>query len=246
AIFHYLPQFSEVREFNEGLAVAMTRKRPRQAGYIDRNFNVVIPLQFLQAQTFRNGAGYVLPDFGHELFDEEKRDYIYIDRQGREVLKPTGGRNDPKPRKESKPKRPEIIPPLRPKRKPGEGYNAPRGYVDPEDRWVISPRYQQAYEFRNGHARVRFGRHSEGIINTRGIDVIGPIEGYFGGRWQYDDAADELIEGRIWAKVWAAGKKPTDNKYGEVLSDLAPFEEGRALWAIFDTQRGRYPVPHAS
>lgn len=76
------------------------------------------------------------------------------------------------------------------------------GYVDGQGRWVVAPKYDNAYGFSEGLAEVRVNR-KVGFIDLQGNEVIPP---------QFDDSRGNFSEGLM--SVEKSGKNGYINKSG--------------------------------
>ena len=151
------PKYDHVLRFAEGLArvridtaigTVLTWEGPEMTytyrhGFIDRDGNEVIPLQFSEATRFSEGYALAAPATRQRLG--------IIDKRAKFVHQPEF---------QTAEEFHEGLAAVSVKRK--------YGYVDTSGRWVIRPTFERAESFRNGLARVMWKRGFYGYINKRG------------------------------------------------------------------------------
>ena len=112
-------------------------------GFVDRDGNEVISLQFADATRFSGGYALAAPS--------TLKRFGIIDKRGNFIHQPEF---------ESAEEFHEGLAPVAVKRK--------YGYVDTSGNWVIRPRFEQAEAFRNGLARVAWKAGAYGYIDKTG------------------------------------------------------------------------------
>jgi hypothetical protein len=153
-----LPEFSSlffsVDAFSEGLAVVEHNdysgpnyQRNSQVGYINKEFKLVIPMNFKYASPFSNGRAYVT--------DMNDTSY-YIDRTGQKIEYPPSGRWF-----------------LFVEGLATTELNGKEGYMNLKGEVVIKPRFDEAKRFSHAMAAVRI-KDKWGFIDKTGRMVIRP------------------------------------------------------------------------
>ncbi len=153
-----LPEFSSlffsVDNFSEGLAVVEHNdysgpnyQRNSQVGYINKEFELVIPMKFKYASPFSDGRAYVT--------DKDDASY-YIDRTGQKIDYPPSGRWF-----------------LFVEGLATTELNDKEGYMNLKGEVVIEPRFDEAKRFSHGMAAVRI-KDKWGFIDKTGRIVIRP------------------------------------------------------------------------
>ena len=142
---NFLPDdTSEVQGFSNGRAAFRTGEL---WGYLDKDFNEVIPAQFKEARPFSSEAAAV------KLVNK----WGYIDHQGRYMVEPSfaeaGDFN-------------EGLGPV----KIGSSW----GYVNPSGQVKIQPQFDKAQPFSEGAAAVRLG-YRWGYVDEKGNFLVNPV-----------------------------------------------------------------------
>lgn len=182
------PQFEEPSVFVNGLASVQTKEGE---GYLNKDGTWKIPPKFQVAFNFGKTAA---------LVEYPNQTWALIDRDGKDIytfppeLDPHGdfeqgllrvGRNYPQQLRHLDGR--TVTLPIgtslhgwqshlgdgligMSQRIPGE-YRTRMGYVDPQGKWVIPPKFDEISQFRHGVALVKEGEAS-GLINTRGEWLI--------------------------------------------------------------------------
>lgn len=182
------PQFSEVRNFSDGLCGVMNDDG--KWGFIDKEGSIVINYQFDDVRDFKGGKCIVQSDNKSGVIDEEGKyiinpqfDWMSID--GDMFLVEQGGKYgwcD----KEGK-----LI--INPQFKDAYQFNGNSiaavqsgkswGYVDKEGKIVINPQFDEAYPF-NGNNALVFNADKIGLIDKEGKYLVNP---------QFDNVAYDYL-----------------------------------------------------
>jgi hypothetical protein len=164
------PEVGFVSEFHEGLAPYLIRFK---YGYIDKQGQVVIPLQFDRVDACEPGGygvvGHFCLDVAFGIFSEglapfpkgDTKKVGYVDKAGRIAIEPIF--EDGYEFSEGL----GLV-------KSGEKW----GFIDRSGKFVIEPKFDSGVSFREGLAAIQLGE-KWGFINKSGEIVIEP---------QYDDA----------------------------------------------------------
>jgi hypothetical protein len=147
--------FSSVEAFSEGLAVVghvsyggnLNNERNSREGYINKEFELVIPMRFKYASPFSDGRAYVT--------DRDDASY-YIDRTGQKINYPPTGRWF-----------------LFVEGLATTELNGKDGYMNLKGEVVIKRRFDEAKRFSHGVAAVRI-KNKWGFIDKTGRIVIRP------------------------------------------------------------------------
>jgi len=201
------PRFVMVGSFSDGLATFREKWLTDPWGYIDKTGKVVIKPQFDCAEQFRNGVARV----GFETFQSKllsriadvgiQCDHRFIDRNGKFLPEPS-------PMHYATGEPGELIPFTK---------NGLTGYLNVKGKVVIEPKFQVAFAFSDGLARVCKGGQV-GYIDNRGEWVIPP-------RFQYaKDFSEGLAGVRLgeegWGFVDRDGKVVIPARFGWVYEDF--------------------------
>ncbi len=172
------PRFERAYRFVEGRALV---RRDGRYGFIDTSGTAVIPPTYAAARPFSEGRAPVRPD---SLWG-------FVDREGRMVIEPrfrwasrapgdslpTVAPDAPAPARDSAGL--TLVPPVG----PASYFSEDRARVRRDGRWgfidrtgepVIPPRFAQAWDFRDGLARVRFTDGRTGYVTPDGTVVWPP------------------------------------------------------------------------
>lgn len=194
-------KFESAKPFSEGLAAVELNKR---FGYIGPDGSFVIPPRYIYAGPFSSGFAWVCThkpwtpfgkgEYGVWLFAE----YTYIDRAGREIMRPF--------KAEFVGNFSEGLAAVR----PGTALGGCKkmGYLNANGKWAIKPRFDEARDFSGGLAAVNEGANCHmggkwGYVDRDGRLVI-PFRYRLAG--QFSNGYACVLTGKQWQRIDTKGK----------------------------------------
>lgn len=160
-------EYMELGNYSEGLVFAENMNE--KYGYLDSVGNVIIPFIYEDASDFSEGLAAVFKKSGYAntiIGIQPTHECGYIDKEGKEVIpfkfKSTFSANMC-----------EFHNSRAVQGTSSDNIHATVfGYIDKKGEWVVTPKYRDAKEFKDGFAEVSYDGENAGLIDTEGKEIL--------------------------------------------------------------------------
>ncbi|QVK21356.1 WG repeat-containing protein [Mycoplasmatota bacterium] len=171
-------------EFNEGLSPNLINGESYNYGYINMEFEIVVPHQYYYAGPFSEGLAQVIKDYDNLFIDSSGASILDVDSYRGAIL--SNG--------------------LTPFSKDEKW-----GYLDSEGKEVISNIYSHVDNFSEGYAVVHDELFKSGVIDKEGNKVVENI--YYKIKPYSEGLAAATMDGYLWGYINTQGDIVVDFKY---------------------------------